>query len=70
MCNLLKITTAIAMSFALLASLGCRGDVKTTPDSTKIEVEVPKIEVGKDKLDLNPKTDGDLDIDTPKQGDS
>lgn len=62
--------TGLSLALTLCVSFGCRGDVKTTPDSTKIELEVPKVEVGKEKIDLDPRTDGDVDIDTPKPGDS
>jgi hypothetical protein len=54
--------------FALLlissSLLGCRAEVKSTPDSNKIEVEVPKVEVNKTP-DLDPKTDDDVDVKTP-----
>ena len=51
------------------ATLGCTGDVETTEDSTKIEAEVPTVETGDADLDLDPRTDDDLDIDTPAAGD-
>jgi hypothetical protein len=44
--------------------VGCRAEVKSTPDSNKIEVEVPKVEVNKTP-DLDPKTDDDVDVKTP-----
>ena len=53
----------------VLAAMGCRGDVSTTEDSTKIEVETPKVEVGDKAPDLDPTTDDDVDIDTPAPGD-
>jgi hypothetical protein len=63
------------MSFilALLTAtsmLGCSADVETTDDSHKIEVEVPKVEVGDEPVDLDPRTDEDVDIDTPAPGDT
>ena len=53
----------------LMAALGCTADVSTTDDSTKIEVETPKVEVGDETPDLDPTTDDDVDIDTPAPGD-
>ena len=55
-------------AIATLGLVGCAGDVKTTEDSTKVEVEVPKVEV-KGTPDLDPRTDHDVDIDTPLRGD-
>jgi hypothetical protein len=52
----------LAASAALQA--GCTGDVSTTPNSVKIEGEVPKIEVKKTP-DLDPRTDDDVDVKTP-----
>jgi hypothetical protein len=49
---------------------GCDGSASTTDDSTKLELEVPKVEIGDDPMDLNPATDVDVDIDTPMTGDS
>tara|TARA_R110002020_G_scaffold215175_7_gene422307 strand:+ start:341 stop:544 length:204 start_codon:yes stop_codon:yes gene_type:complete len=48
---------------------GCDGDVETTEDSTKIELEVPKVDLGNEPADLDPTTDDDVDIDTPLEGD-
>ena len=57
-------------SLAIVCSaLGCRTKVETTDDSTKIEAEGPKIEVGDEPVDLDPSTDDDVDIDTPAPGD-
>ena len=53
----------------VLVAMGCSGDVSTTDDSTKIEVETPKVEVGDKAPDLDPTTDDDVDIDTPAPGD-
>jgi hypothetical protein len=50
-------------------SAGCTADVSETPDSTKIEVEAPKVDVGDAPVDLDPATDDDIDIDTPAPGD-
>jgi hypothetical protein len=51
------------------AALGCRAEVSTTEDSTKIEAEGPKVERGDAPVDLDPGTDKDIDIDTPLPGD-
>jgi hypothetical protein len=61
----------ILAMLALLAvtNLGCRADVETTEDSTKLELEGPRVETGSRPLDLNPATDDDLDVDTPAPGD-
>ncbi len=54
---------------ALAASLAaCSAEVQTTGDSVKLEAELPKIEV-KGTPDLDPRTDHDVDVDTPKPGD-
>jgi hypothetical protein len=49
--------------------VGCTSKVETTEDSTKVEAEVPKVEVGEQPVDLDPSTDDDLDVDTPAPGD-
>lgn len=64
-----RIFAAVLVSFGL-ATLGCEGDVGTTDDSTRMEVEIPKVETGEEDLDLDPRTDGDVDIDTPREGDT
>jgi hypothetical protein len=58
--------------FILMAAAlaGCSGNVETTDDSTRIETEVPKVEVGDRKPDLDPGTDDDIDVDTPAPGDN
>jgi hypothetical protein len=58
--------------FILIAAAvtGCSGDVTTTDDSTHLETEVPKVEVGDQKPDLDPRTDDDIDVDTPAPGDN
>jgi hypothetical protein len=50
--------------------IGCSANVETTDDSHKIEAEVPKVEVGDQPIDLDPRTDDDVDIDTPAPGDT
>ena len=59
---LLAVTMAVA-------SIGCAADVETTDDSTKMEVEGPKVEIGDARVDLDPRTDDDVDIDMPATGD-
>jgi hypothetical protein len=60
-------------SFLVLAivtlAVGCTAKVETTDDSTRIEAEGPKLEVGDKPVDLDPSTDADVDIDTPAPGD-
>jgi hypothetical protein len=51
------------------SALGCSAKVETTEDSTKVEAEGPKLEVGDAPVDLDPSTDDDLDVDTPAPGD-
>jgi hypothetical protein len=67
----MKIKLPCVLSLTLsLAVLGCRADVETTDDSHKIELEVPKVEVGDESIDADPATDDDVDIDTPSPGDT
>jgi hypothetical protein len=54
---------------AAAALVGCTGDAKETDDSVHLETDLPKVEIGEGDVDLNPKTDDDVDIDTPKPGD-
>ena len=54
---------------AIWPAVGCTADVKETDDSTKIEVETPKVEIGDAPVDLDPRTDDDIDVDTPAPGD-
>ena len=54
---------------AVLAVTGCTAEVKTTDDSHRVSVETPKIETGGEPVDLDPATDGDVDVDTPLPGD-
>ncbi|MEX2170772.1 MAG: hypothetical protein WD851_15755 [Pirellulales bacterium] len=58
----------LTVPFALLA-LGCTADVEPTDDSIKLEAELPKVEVGEKSPDLDPRTDDDVDVDTPLPGD-
>jgi len=51
------------------AAWGCSAKVETTDDSTKVEAEVPKVELGDKPVDLDPSTDDDVDVDTPAPGD-
>jgi hypothetical protein len=62
--------SSILVAAALLIAPGCAGEVTTTDDSTKLEVEGPKLETGEGETDLDPSTDDDVDIDTPLEGDS
>jgi hypothetical protein len=65
----MKLQLAILWPVILSLVVGCTGNVETTDDSTKIEAEVPKVEVGDETPDLDPRTDDDVDIDTPAPGD-
>jgi hypothetical protein len=58
---------ALSLSVSLL---GCSTKVETTDDSTRVEAEGPKIEVGDQPVDLDPSTDADVDVDTPAPGDN
>lgn len=67
---MMKIFRWCAVSLAIAyGTVGCSAKVETTEDSTKIEAEAPKIEVGDQPVDLDPSTDGDVDVDTPAPGD-
>ena len=59
----------LAMALTAIAALGCSGKISTTEDSTRIEAEGPKVEVGDETPDLDPTTDDDVDVDTPAPGD-
>lgn len=65
----MKLQRTICWPAILVVALGCTGNFETTDDSTKIEAEVPKVEVGDETPDLDPRTDDDVDIDTPAPGD-
>jgi hypothetical protein len=58
----------LAFAAAFVAS-GCTAETKTTDDSTKIQIDVPKLERGSAPIDLDPRTDKDIDVDTPIKGD-
>jgi hypothetical protein len=61
--------TLVVSGAVIFSSLGCTSKVETTDDSTKVEVEAPKVEVGEQPVDLDPSTDADIDVDTPAPGD-
>jgi hypothetical protein len=65
----MKLQHAILWPAILSIAIGCTGNVETTDDSVKIEAEIPKVEVGDETPDLDPRTDDDVDIDTPEPGD-
>ena len=65
----MKATLLTLVILTALGTLGCRGRVETTEDSVRVDGEAPKVEVGDAPLDLDPRTDQDLDIDTPAPGD-
>jgi hypothetical protein len=66
----MKLSLAIFLTLIVgAACVGCTAQVETTDDSTKIEAEVPKVEIGDKPVDLDPTTDDDVDIDTPAPGD-
>ncbi len=65
--NLYALLLLTVVAFIIV---GCDGDVGTTDDSTRIEVQIPKVDVGNDPIDMDPSTDGDIDMDTSFQGDS
>lgn len=58
------------VALSLLTAVGCTADVSTTEDSTRMEAEMPKVEIGSEDVDLDPRTDKDVDVDTPLKGDS
>jgi hypothetical protein len=62
------ITGIFVLSLAA-GALGCTGNVETTDDSLHLEADVPKVETGDKSVDLDPRTDEDVDIDTPLPGD-
>jgi hypothetical protein len=64
-----KIATFLLLLFATTMT-GCSGNVETTDDSTRVEADLPKVEVGDRTPDLDPRTDDDVDIDTPAPGDN
>jgi hypothetical protein len=68
--DIMKFGSSFALSMMLACSVvGCSSKVETTEDSTRIEAEGPKVEIGDKPVDLDPSTDDDVDIDTPAPGD-
>jgi hypothetical protein len=63
-------TSSILLLFSAMAIAGCSGSVETTDDSTGVETELPKVEVGDRTPDFDPTTDDDIDVDTPAPGDN
>jgi hypothetical protein len=61
---------ASTLLFSAIVMSGCTGSVETTDDSTRVETDLPKVEVGDRKPDLDPRTDDDVDVDTPAPGDN
>ena len=59
------LTSLLFIVSLVVVQFGCRTEVKTTKDSVKVEAELPKVEVKKTP-DLDPRTDDDVDIKTPK----
>jgi hypothetical protein len=59
----------LAAGLLAAISAGCTAEVSKTPDSTKVEVETPTVDVGEAPVDLDPRTDDDIDVDTPAPGD-
>jgi hypothetical protein len=67
----MRYVTSGLLAVSLSAFLpGCSTKVETTEDSTRVEAEGPKIEVGDQPVDLDPSTDADVDVDTPAPGDN
>jgi hypothetical protein len=64
-----RFANGLIMMCAALGLVGCRAEVKETPNSVKIETELPKIEVNKTP-DLDPRTDDDVDVKTPATTDT
>lgn len=64
-----KVASSLLLFSAIVIS-GCTGSVETTDDSTRVETDLPKVEVGDRKPDLDPRTDDDIDVDTPAPGDN
>jgi hypothetical protein len=58
------IAYSLSVAFAI-ATAGCMAKVEPTDDSVRVEAELPKVEVSQQQPDLNPRTDDDIDIDTP-----
>jgi len=60
---------SMILALGMLCMAGCEARVDTTDDSSRIELEGPKVERGDEDIDLDPTTDDDIDIDTPIEGD-
>jgi hypothetical protein len=67
---IMKRISSILLLFSAMAIAGCSGSVETTDDSTRVEIDLPKVEVGDRTPDLDPTTDDDIDVDTPAPGDN
>jgi hypothetical protein len=67
--NVKHFTTGLFVLSLAVGAIGCTGDVETTDDSVHLEADVPKVETGDKNVDLDPRTDDDVDIDTPLPGD-
>jgi len=63
----MKHFAVLIMTLVSLSLVACRAEVKPSNNSTKVEVEVPKVEIKKTP-DLDPRTDDDVDIKTPASG--
>jgi len=61
----MKYCIVLFMSVMVFSLPGCRTEVKETKDSVKVQTELPKVEIKK-APDLDPRTDDDIDIKTPK----
>jgi len=64
-----KLTILSLLLCLVVIPIGCTADVKTTDDAVKVEAEGPKVEVGDETPDFDPRTDDDVDVDTPLSGD-
>jgi hypothetical protein len=67
---MMKKVASTLLLFSSIVISGCTGSVETTDDSTRVETDLPKVEVGDRKPDLDPRTDDDVDVDTPAPGDN
>ena len=63
----MKHFAVLIMMLVSLSLIACRAEVKPSNDSTKVEIEGPKVEIKKTP-DLDPRTDHDVDIKTPGSG--
>jgi hypothetical protein len=67
---IMKKVASVLVLFSAIVINGCSGSIETTDDSTRVETDLPKVEVGDRKPDLDPRTDDDIDVDTPAPGDN